>query len=97
MEELMTAQQLGADQSSVLKSVQNYYGEVLKNSDDLKTSACCTAAAPRKEIREVLAKVPQEVKAKYYGCGSPFPMGISGLRSAQQWLGEPRIRPQQLC
>ena len=25
-------------------------------------------------------RVPEEVKAKYYGCGSPFPMGIDGLR-----------------
>lgn len=24
--------------------------------------------------------MPDEVKAKYYGCGSPFPMGIEGLR-----------------
>lgn len=80
MEELLTAQQLGADASGVRQSVSNYYGEVLQTTDDLKTSACCTAVAPPKIIREILAKVPAEVKAKYYGCGSPFPNGMSGLR-----------------
>jgi hypothetical protein len=33
-------------------------------------------------VRAILKKVPDEVKAKYYGCGSPFPLGIDGLRSA---------------
>lgn len=131
--------------------------QVLTTSDDLKTSACCTAGAPPPLVREALRKVrlgaalrsrevgargpsdmglspphqkarssklrccpclaalthqprhtnththtsprafppptpphpthpatwrqvPDEVKAKYYGCGSPFPMGIEGLR-----------------
>ncbi len=25
-------------------------------------------------------RVPEEVLAKYYGCGSPLPAGIAGLR-----------------
>ena len=57
--------------------------QVLATSEDLKTSACCTAAAPPPLVREALEKVPDEVKAKYYGCGSPLPMGIDGLRCAQ--------------
>lgn len=32
------------------------------------------------QVRAALAKVPAEVQDKYYGCGSPFPMGIHGLR-----------------
>jgi hypothetical protein len=54
--------------------------QVLTTSDDLKTSACCTAAAPPPLVRAALKKVPDEVSAKYYGCGSPFSMGIEGLR-----------------
>ena len=63
--------------------------QVLTTSDDLKTSACCTAGAPPPLIRKALAKVPDEVKAKYYGCGSPFPMGIEGLRCGGllSWAG----------
>ena len=54
--------------------------QVLKTGDDLKTSACCTAKAPPRSIRDILKRVPQEVKDKYYGCGSPIPLGIDGLR-----------------
>lgn len=76
----MSAQPVTANDNSIRASVQTYYGEVLKGSDDLKTNACCTASAPPKEVREILKRVPDEIKAKYYGCGSPFPLGISGLR-----------------
>lgn len=66
---------------AVQASVQKYYGETLTNSDDLKTSACCTPAEQiPKCVREALKDVPDEVKAKYYGCGSPTPTGIEGLR-----------------
>mmetsp|Transcript_13925 Transcript_13925/g.44162 ORF Transcript_13925/g.44162 Transcript_13925/m.44162 type:complete len:418 (-) Transcript_13925:215-1468(-) len=71
---------IGRESGDVYGSVQNYYGEVLETSNDLKTSACCTAASPHPTIKDILKKVPEEVKAKYYGCGSPFPFGIDGLR-----------------
>tara|TARA_B110000003_G_scaffold157826_1_gene158193 strand:+ start:6747 stop:8003 length:1257 start_codon:yes stop_codon:yes gene_type:complete len=67
--------------ASVRASVQKYYGETLSTSDDLKTSACCTPSEQiPKAVREALREVPDEVKAKYYGCGSPTPIGIDGLR-----------------
>ena len=46
---------------------QNYYGEVLSGSNDLKTDACCTLEAPPPEIRAALAKLYPEVKERYYG------------------------------
>ncbi len=60
--------------------VQEYYGKELQTSDDLKTSACCTAKAPSARVRKLLSEVPDEVVRKYYGCGSPFPVDIRGLR-----------------
>lgn len=36
--------------------------------------------SPLSQVRQALAKVPDEVLSKYYGCGSPLPMGIEGLR-----------------
>lgn len=77
---LADAVRMGDDATKVIDSVKDYYGEVLQASEDLKTSACCTAVAPPPEIRAILSKVPDEVVAKYYGCGSPFPTGIEGLR-----------------
>jgi hypothetical protein len=57
--------------------------QVLAKTEDLRTSACCTAKAPPTSVREALAAVPDEVVSKYYGCGSPLPQGIRGLR----WVG----------
>ena len=70
----------GGGDGEVRDSVSKYYGETLKTSDDLKTSACCTPNLLPKAVRDILSKVPDEVKAKYYGCGSPTPLGIEGLR-----------------
>ena len=70
----------GGGDGEVRDSVVKYYGETLTTSDDLKTSACCTPNALPSRVRDILSKVPDEVKAKYYDCGSPTPLGIDGLR-----------------
>ena len=60
--------------------VQRYYGETLGTSDDLKTTACCTAAPPPAHLTRLLADVHEEVLAKYYGCGLVLPESLEGLR-----------------
>jgi ubiquinone/menaquinone biosynthesis C-methylase UbiE len=60
------------------ESVQNYYGQVLKSSEDLKTSACCTLDAMPGHLRAFLADIHPEVVARYYGCGSPLPPALEG-------------------
>lgn len=77
---LSAAVAMGDNPSAVTEAVQDYYGQVLQKSEDLRTSACCTAVAPPTEVRKILAQVPDEVISKYYGCGSPLPPGIQGLR-----------------
>ena len=54
--------------------------QVLTSSGDLRTSACTAAASVPPAVRDILKKVPKEVVKKFYGCGSPCPMGIDGLR-----------------
>lgn len=61
-----------------LKSVKEYYGQVLKTNQDLQTSACCTADAMPLYLREILKDIHDEVKDKFYGCGSPIPFGLEG-------------------
>ena len=61
------------------KKVANYYGEVLKSSSDLKTSACCSIESIPEYIKEKLALIHPEVNEKFYGCGSPIPENLSGL------------------
>lgn len=68
------------DAPSTYQTVSNYYGEVLTSSKDLKTSACCAAGAPHPRIRAILAALPEEVVSRFYGCGAPLPLGITGCR-----------------
>lgn len=65
---------------NIHKEVQEYYGEELQHSDDLKTNACCTLTKPPKHILEALRMVSDEVQAKYYGCGLTIPTAVEGLR-----------------
>lgn len=61
------------------ESVQNYYGEVLKSTKDLKTSACCSAEAMPLYVRNIMKQIHPEVLDRFYGCGSPFPPAVEGL------------------
>lgn len=56
------------------ENAQEYYGEVLSSSSDLKTSACCTIDMIPKRVRDALPYIVEEIKDKYYGCGSPMPL-----------------------
>jgi SAM-dependent methyltransferase len=64
--------------TAVSESVQNYYGEVLKSTEDLKTSACCTLDAMPVHLRPLLADLHPEVVERFYGCGSPLPPALIG-------------------
>ncbi|WP_442498860.1 methyltransferase domain-containing protein [Methylobacter sp. sgz302048] len=64
--------------AAISESVQNYYGEVLKSSQDLKTSACCTLDAMPGHLRPLLADLHPEVVDRFYGCGSPLPPALKG-------------------
>jgi arsenite methyltransferase len=61
-----------------LQNSQNYYGEVLGGSADLKTDACTMADAPPPAVRKALSNVHDEVKSRYYGCGLVAPEAITG-------------------
>ncbi|MGH8442753.1 MAG: methyltransferase domain-containing protein [Nevskiaceae bacterium] len=65
--------------ASITDSVREYYGRVLKSSADLKTSACCLAETLPPNVIAVLKDVHDEVKERFYGCGSPIPPALEGL------------------
>ncbi len=62
----------------ISESVKNYYGQVLKSNQDLKTSACCTLDAIPYHIRSLLQELHPEVIERFYGCGSPLPPALEG-------------------
>lgn len=81
------AKEVKAADSQIWASTSKYYGETLQTSDDLLTSACLTPNAPPRIVRNILRDVPDEVKAKYYGCGSPFPLELQGSGASVLDLG----------
>jgi len=64
--------------SSELDSIQNYYGEVLSSSRDLKTSACCPTEAMPVYLRPLVMDIHEEIRDRFYGCGSPIPVALNG-------------------
>ena len=61
------------------EKLQEYYGKVLQGTKDLKTSACCCDEDIPGRIKAALAEINDEVLARFYGCGSPFPPLLEGL------------------
>ncbi|GHA05426.1 methyltransferase [Arenicella chitinivorans] len=62
------------------QQVQDYYGQVLQNSSDLKTDACCTDEGMPAYLKPILSKVHDEVLVRYYGCGLVLPEELDGAR-----------------
>lgn len=62
------------------ESVAAYYGKVLSSSKDLKTNACCAMGKPHPTVAKLIARLPDEILARFYGCGAPLPLGILGKR-----------------
>jgi arsenite methyltransferase len=61
-----------------LDAVRRYYGEVLRSSADLQTSACCLADAMPRHLAALLGDIHPEVRDRFYGCGSPLPPALTG-------------------
>lgn len=79
-----------AENAMTQSSVRNYYGEVLKTNQDLKTSACCTAESMPVYLRPMLKDIHPEVLEKFYGCGSPIPLALEGLTTLDLGSGSGR-------
>ena len=73
--------------NKIHEQVSEYYGKILKSSDDLKTNACCTSSAPPKYVREILPMIKEETLSKFYGCGSPISMGLQGCTALDLGCG----------
>ncbi|XP_071947732.1 arsenite methyltransferase-like [Antedon mediterranea] len=70
-----------ADSNQIISDVQDYYGKVLKSSDDLKTPVCCTRPLNMsKNIKDALSQIHEEVQNRYYGCGLCIPTCLEGAK-----------------
>lgn len=66
------------DINSTLAAVKDYYGQILKSSKDLKTSACCSIEEVPVYHRDILKLINNEILERFYGCGSPVPVALDG-------------------
>jgi radical SAM/Cys-rich protein len=78
------------DMMDVKNIVKTYYGEKLTTSHDLQTNACCTTDSVPEYVKESLRYVNDEIKMKYYGCGSPIPHALDGLKALDVGCGTGR-------
>ncbi|MDY6933930.1 MAG: arsenosugar biosynthesis radical SAM protein ArsS [Spirochaetota bacterium] len=74
----------------VKEKVQRYYGETLNSSSDLQTNACCTTESIPQYVKDSLKYINDEIMMKYYGCGSPIPLALEGLKALDLGCGTGR-------
>ena len=63
----------------IIEKVKEYYGKELKSKNDLKSGACCAVDRPPAQIRTILGLIADEIKDRFYGCGSPLPPLLEGM------------------
>ena len=68
------------DNASTHDQVKEYYGNTLSGSADLQTNACSTDVSMPVQLKRVLARIHDEVLARYYGCGLIVPELVEGVR-----------------
>lgn len=70
----------GLVRASAQQTVKEYYGKVLKDQKDLKTSACCSVEYFPEPMKTIIKNIEPEIMNKFYGCGSPLPPLLEGCR-----------------
>lgn len=78
------------DKVDMKEKVKRYYGKEIQRTSDLKTEACCDTNSLPDYIRDTLSLINDEIKMKYYGCGSPIPLCIEGLNALDVGCGTGR-------
>ncbi|PVU93268.1 hypothetical protein BB559_003363 [Furculomyces boomerangus] len=76
------------ENSEIYKSIRNYYSKTMSTQRKQVTTA--NKIAPHPIIKEAISLVPLPVNEKYFGCGTPIPMGIEGLRVLDLGCGSGR-------
>ncbi len=79
-----------ADAENLRLAVQDYYGETLSVSEDLKTSACATSAAPPPRLARLIDNLHEETRSRYFGCGLIAPEALAGASALDLGCGAGR-------
>ena len=68
----------GREMDKTIEQVKEYYGKRLQSKEDLKTSSCC-CSNDSPMIKPILPLIADEIKDRFYGCGSPIPPLLEGM------------------
>ncbi|MDY5662669.1 MAG: methyltransferase domain-containing protein, partial [Coriobacteriales bacterium] len=62
------------------EEIKKYYSNVtVKEQGEIATHTCaCGPECMPTYIRKILADIPEEITARFYGCGSPLPAALEG-------------------
>lgn len=67
--------------------LKTFYGQTVRKTEDLEYTACCVDEG-RSRFRDILDQIPEEVKSRQYGCGSPIPADmLTGLTAVDLGSG----------
>lgn len=77
-------------EAEVHAAVSEYYGETLKGTTDLKTSACVVGGELTGDVAKLLRNVHPEVQDRFYGCGSPIAPLLQGVTTLDLGCGTGR-------
>ncbi|MBI4243557.1 MAG: methyltransferase domain-containing protein [Planctomycetes bacterium] len=58
--------------SEIFEYVKDFYGKKISSNKALTASACCTDET-KSRFYEIMKDIPEIIKDRSYGCGSPFP------------------------
>lgn len=75
---------------SKYSGIKDYYSKVVQKTSDLKTNACCSLSRPADHISQAMSLINDEIKNKYYGCGSPIPLCLDELKALDLGSGTGR-------
>ena len=67
------------EKDDIHKNTQDYYGNTLKGTKDLKTNCCKCSEKPPKCVRDAISLIHEEIVSHYYGCGLVIPDELEGL------------------
>ncbi len=65
---------------AIKTKVQEYYGQILTTTNDLKTTACCDGTDTPDWLKQPMANIHAEVASKYYGCGLVAPAKLKNAK-----------------
>jgi hypothetical protein len=77
-------------EEEVHAAVSQYYGDTLKATGDLKTSACLLDGEVTADISKLLRNVHHQVTDRFYGCGSPIAPLLTGITTLDLGCGTGR-------